>query len=218
MPAGGMKAMWVPGYTIEVNPLAHMLGSLKNFGKKVLSSTLRAQISAQKYVEKHGGPLKVNATVLLGDSSSFQTPFPQRVELAVIDPPYGLVRSYATLALTHYASLKIFDALTGDRTIHDVKLKSIASNELILCNRGSYARMSVLFKRLTLAMGESSRAVLMYNSSRSDDWLLMFNIIVNSGLTPIAIYWVLGETPGSLARSKIRGMYLVVLKKGQDLP
>lgn len=215
VPAGGMKALWVPEYSVEVNPLAREPGSLRNLGRRVLSSTLKAQLSAQSYITEHGGPCKVKSTMLLGDSSTHYTPFPPHIDLAVIDPPYGTVKSYASLAITHYASLKLFEALTGDNLTHGIRLENIAVSELVPDNEKSYERLRIVFEKTAQAMNENSRAVLMYNNYHPDNWLLVLKAIVNSGLTPTAIYWVLGETPGGLARSKIRGMYLVVLKKGQ---
>jgi|FLYM01.1.fsa_nt_gi hypothetical protein len=217
VPAGGVKALWVPEYTVETNPLAHKPGSLKNYGRRVIASALKAQLQAQKYIKKHGGPHEGKGSIILGDSSSHNVPYPSHIDLAVIDPPYGPVKSYISLAITHYAGLRLFENVAGDKLIHTAKLSDIGSRELIACGKGSYNRMKIVFEKIALSMSENSRAILMYNSNSPTNWLLMLRAAVYSGLTPTAIYWVLGETPGNLTRSRIRGMYLIALRKGQDV-
>ena len=53
----------------------------------------------------------------------------------------------------------------------------------------------------------------MYNREKLKDWEILISIIRKSGLYPTAIYWTLGETPGGLARSKLKGLFIIVFAK-----
>jgi hypothetical protein len=53
---------------------------------------------------------------------------------------------------------------------------------------------------------------LLFNKTEKDEWLSVHKAAKNSGLIPTAIYWFIGEPPGRLGRSKLRGIFAIVYK------
>ncbi|MEM1830854.1 MAG: hypothetical protein QXZ48_08400 [Zestosphaera sp.] len=211
VPAAAIKTYWVPKYTVETNPLAHIPGTLEPLGRKVIASALKTQSRAYKYVLKHGGVSNTNAEIILGDAETAN--MPDRIDLSVVDPPYGRITSYASLSLIHYSIIKLHEALISDNTLKGIDLRKVELGEVPPEGERRANKLYTILKRIAERSDEKSRIVLMYNNLSERDWNLMFSIIKQTALTPTAIYWVLGETPGRIARSKLRGMYLIILKK-----
>ncbi|AKG38574.1 hypothetical protein MA03_03730 [Infirmifilum uzonense] len=212
VPSGGIKALWVPEYTAVVNPLAHMPGKLRTLARGTIASAINAQLKAWNYVQAHGGPSYSNWRVEVGDARSMIPPV--GVDLVVVDPPYGRIKSYAALSLPHYFALKLYTALEGSQLANNGDLKEVEASEVTPYKKKEFFEgMYRVICNSSKALSQNGRLVLMYNSTELDEWRAFFKIFKECSLSPTAVYWVLGETPSGLTASSIKGMFLIVLKK-----
>jgi len=204
LPAGALRANWIPDLGVEVNPLAHKIGTLRTLARGTIASAIKAQLRASDYVASIGR-IRVKGKVILGDASEVE--FPPHIDLAVIDPPYfKRILTYTSLAITHYAVMRLFTTELED--ICDIERKELTTSS----TRYGYV-LSEVFKKISRSTNQSSRVVLMYNSLNEEIWKLLFNASKEARLYPVAAYLVLGEPHGTLIRSKLRGMFLIVFSK-----
>ncbi len=206
-PAGGVKALWVPEYTAVTNPLAS--DGLRPLARGTLASALRAQLRAASYVEQIGGPSGAPAAALVGDA--LETPLPPRADLVVLDPPYGKVKSYASLSIPHFYALKATGGLDGPDWSRSPRL--IEKRELTPGKDEFRRKWRLVVRRVAEIVNENSRVVLMFNTLSSERWVTALKPFRDSGLYPAAVYWVPGEAPGGITTSKLRGMHLVVFRR-----
>jgi len=212
VPAAAIKTYWIPSYTVEANPLAHVPSTLKPLGRNTIASALRAQLKAYEFTKENGGVSKTQVRIINDDAEKAR--LPNKINLAVVDPPYmDCVRSYASLSLIHYAALKMFDSLTGTRFVSCTDLKDVELKEIPRNRKGYENKLCKIFSKISERMSKNSRMVLMYNRLSVEDWIPPLRAAKRANLYPTAIYWIPGESPGSLARSKLRGIYLIVLRK-----
>lgn len=212
VPAGAMKTHWVPKHTVESNPLAHMINTIRPLGRNTIASALHAQVRANEFTKKNGGPSGSRFRIVNGDAEKVD--YPKKIDLVVVDPPYmDAVKSYTSLSLIHYAGLKLFDSVNGSEYSSDKELKEVESIEIPRRKKEYEEKVYKVFNRLYRCLHKNSRIVLMYNRLSVQDWLPILRAAKESGLYPRAIYWIPGESPGGLARSKLRGIYLIVLGK-----
>jgi hypothetical protein len=207
-PASGVKALWVPEFTAITNPVAS--DGLRPLARGTLASALRAQLKAMSYVERAGGPSGVFSTVVVGDA--LEAPFPRRADLVVLDPPYGKVKSYASLSLPHFYSLKAVGGLAGSEQFQSLEL--IEKRELSPEKDGFQEEWNFIIRRISSIVDEGSRVVLMFNALSRGRWAAILEPFRINGFQPTAIYWVLGEAPRGITASKLRGMHLIVFRKG----
>jgi len=204
LPAGALRANWIPDLGVEVNPLAHKIGTLKTLARGTIASAIKAQLRASDYVDSIGH-IRVRGKVILGDASEVK--FPSHIDLAVVDPPYfRRILTYTSLAITHYAVMRLFT--TEFENICDVERK-----ELTVSNARYNYVLSKVFKKISHSIDRTSRVILMYNALNGKIWEFLFNACKEACLYPIAAYLVLGESHGTLIRSKLKGMFLIVLSK-----
>ncbi|WP_456473020.1 hypothetical protein [Methanocaldococcus sp.] len=210
VPAGAMKTYWVPEYTVETNPIAHIPNKLTPLARNSLASSIRMQIkifnlNIQKISSKYN--------VVLGDSEVVE--FPNNIDLAVVDPPYlDSVQSYASISLLHYGALKIYDKFANFKdkntswNLLEVEKKEISRN----VEQYKY-KITKILEKIRKNLNKNGRVVFLYNRINYEDWKIIAESFKDSKLYPTAIYWVLGESPGGLARSRLRGIFVIVLSK-----
>lgn len=208
-PAGGVKAHWVPKYTAVVNPLA--CSGLTPLARGTIASALRAQLKANDYVKKVGGSSHVKWRIVTGDACNAE--FPEAVNLAVFDPPYGRVKSYASLSAPHFYALKFYEAIVGLGLTGGVKLKDVEKEEAGARSKAFPQVIERIIKKLAARLKEDGRIVLMYNATELEEWMKVLHPFKTAGLQPRAVYWVLGEAPSGITTSKLRGMHLIVFAK-----
>jgi len=214
VPAAAMKTYWIPHYTVEANPLAHVPGTLRPLGRNTIASALRAQLKAHEYVQENGGIVNTSVKIKIRNSDAEKVRMPKKVQMIVVDPPYmDSVKSYASLSLIHYSGLKIFDSFCGTKFVSNRNLKDIELREIPRDKEGYEKKLCSIFTKLSKSLDRNSRMVLMYNRIKVDDWTVPLQAAKLAGLYPTAIYWVPGEAPGTLARSRLRGIYLIIMKK-----
>ncbi|MEB3825704.1 MAG: hypothetical protein LRS47_03445, partial [Desulfurococcales archaeon] len=64
----------------------------------------------------------------------------------------------------------------------------------------------------------NGRIALLYNTLNPSTWEKLAATLKNLNLHPTAIYWLPGETPGKLARSKLRGLHIIILTARRPKP
>jgi len=211
IPATAMKTYWVPTYAVETNPLAHIPGALIPLARNTIASAIRVQKRAYQYVKNHGGIYKV--IWHLYNISSERVSLPKGIDLVVIDPPYvnELKWSYTSMSLVHYAQFILFNSMIGQERL---PLPQEIEPQEITYNRERYFNvLDKVLRKVSKKLNPNGRVVFMFNTSMQELWIKILDIIRKAKFRIVAIYWTLGETPGRLARSKLRGLFLIILAK-----
>ena len=208
VPAVAMKTYWVPEYTVETNPLARVPHELTPLARNSLASALRKALRIAR------GELRISEGVELearvGDARTFVPG--RKVDLAIVDPPYmDTVRSYASLSIVHYGAMRIFDSVVGIKNGDD--LRRVEEREIPRDRRGFGEAMEMVFSNINRVLRPGGRVVLFYNRKSPLDWENILRASVESGLYPMRAYWVIGEPPGGLARSRLKGVFIVVMAR-----
>jgi len=208
VPAVAMKTYWVPEYTVETNPLARVPHELTPLARNSLASALRKALRIAR------GELRISEGVELearvGDARTFVPG--RKVDLAIVDPPYmDTVRSYASLSIVHYGAMRIFDSVVGIKNGDD--LRRVEEREIPRDRRGFGEAMEMVFSNINRVLRPGGRVVLFYNRKSPLDWGNILRASVESGLYPMRAYWVIGEPPGGLARSRLKGVFIVVMAR-----
>lgn len=211
VPAAAMKTYWIPEHTVETNPLAHIPGTLRTLARNTIASSIRAQVNADRYIMRNNFTYN-DAQVKIVNNDAEHVSFPSKINLAIIDPPYmDSVKSYASLSLIHYAGIKLFDYIVKGK-ISLPKLEVTEKKEISRKPEEYENKLYKVFNKISNSMNSKSRVVLMYNRLESKDWIPPLKAAKRASLSPTAIYWVPGESPGKLARSKLRGIFLIVMR------
>lgn len=214
VPAGAMKTYWIPQYTVETNPLAHVWGTLRPLSRNSVASAIRIQLKVLDSVSR-SNEFRNTWNIDTGDSEHM--PYPPKIDLAVVDPPYlDSVKSYASLALVHYGALGVFDHYSGiphKNSQTTFELREIEKNEIPRNPQTYKEKLLKILSKIHQNMDKrNGRVVFLYNRKSIDDWIIVFDAIKNSGFYPKSIFWVLGESPGALARSKLKGIFTIILQ------
>jgi len=219
VPAASMKSYWVPEYTVETNPLAFVVRKKANFSplaRNTLASSLRNFLKFSQATEEYsytGVP-----DIRLGTTQKVR--IPDSVDIAIIDPPYlDSVRSYASLSLIHYGALMIYDYYARIPKKWSVLKRSISEVEGLEISREKeeYSRqLEKIFVKIRKKLSPDGRMVILFNRRSEQDWFRVIKSIYKANLRIISAYWMLGESPGKLGRSSLRGVYALVLKEEES--
>ncbi|NJE04810.1 hypothetical protein E3E36_01310 [Thermococcus sp. M36] len=208
VPAVAMKTYWVPEYTVETNPLARVPEKLVPLARNALASSIRRAVRIASSELRISRNVAVEAKI--DDARTFVPDKP--IDIAIVDPPYmDTVRSYASLSIVHYGAMRVFDEIVG--MSNDVVLDNVERNEIPRDRTGFGKAMKLVFSNIERVLTPSGRVVLFYNRKSVLDWENILQASVESGLHPSVSYWVIGEPPGRLARSRLRGVFVVVLTR-----
>jgi len=212
VPATAMKTYWVPTYTAETNPLAHVPETLTPLARNTIASAVRAQQRAYKYIKGHGGNHKVKWR--LYNISAEKVSLPERIDLAVVDPPYTDESRwrYTSLSLVHYAQFILFNSIVGQKL--PPLPQSIEVQEITYNKKRYFEVLSKVLRHISMKLATNGRVIFMFNTTKEKLWSALLKVMREANLYPTAIYWTLGEVPGGLARSKLRGLFLIVLARG----
>ena len=209
VPAVTMKTYWIPEYTVETNPLAHVWGTLKSLARNTIASSVRTQIRAMKETKKR----KVKSKVVTGNA--LETGYPQRIDIAVIDPPYNdRISSYASLAIVHYGVYEITRRYAFDNKNSILSILPNIEQSEIHYDRERFKKLLLeVTRRAKERLKDDGRVIFMYSQESYNSWKAIFDVMKRVNLFPTIIFWTLGETPGGLARSQLRGIFVIVAKK-----
>ena len=128
------------------------------------------------------------------------------------------IKSYASLSLLHYAALALYDRIAGlDKMVDSVwnnRIEDIEQSELPREKEQFSQALSRVLYNTRNKLTRDGRIILLFNKVERDEWLSVHKAAKTSGLVPTAIYWFLGEPPGRLGRSRLRGIFATVYKPG----
>jgi adenine-specific DNA methylase/uncharacterized Zn-finger protein len=209
VPASGVKALWVPEYTAITNPLAS--NGINPLARGTLASALRAQLKAASYVEQVGGTSNVFSNIIVGDA--LEASYPKNADLVVLDPPYGKIKSYASLSLTHFYSLKMFKDLIDLELTQNLYL--IENRELSPEKADFQEKWEKIIEKISRIVHTKSRVVLIFNALSTTQWTNILEPFKDHKLYPTATYWVLGEAPSGVTISNLRGVHLIIFRKNK---
>lgn len=193
-PALVIKGYWIPRYPVELNPLAHRpsrTGPPLPLGRGGLASIIRRAWRACRERRIAGG-----ATVGFrqGDATD-PSSYPERLDHIVTDPPYPGMQDYSSLARLYGYWLGSPRPPRAGRDRTDAILGMLrAARDRI--RPGGYVVLIIgaglnHFDRLLTTLRALTE---LYGLRR--------------------VYWLPGEPPGGLGRSRVRGVYLVVAARG----
>jgi len=208
VPAVAMKTYWVPEYTVETNPLARVPEKLTPLARNALASSIRRAVRIASSEFRISRDVAVEAKI--GEARTFVPDRP--VDIAIVDPPYmDTVKSYASLSIVHYGAMRLFDEIVG--IPNNAVLANVEKSEIPRDGAGFGTAMKLVFSNIERVLTPNGRVVLFYNRRSVSDWENILQASVDNGLHPNVSYWVVGEPPGGLARSKLRGVFVVVLTR-----
>jgi len=217
IPAASMKTYWIPEHVVEVNPLAHIPGTLKTMGRDTIASIASTHMKIFNKIQKlqeRGDCFRSNQWLVIQEDAANYVP-QQKVDLVVLDPPYlGSVKSYASLSIVHYAALSIYDYVLNakNQAIYRFSLSKIEKREITASEQEYEKKLTTILMNIVKYLKKTSRVVLIYNKASYGKWLPPLRAFKKASLNPLSAYWVLGESPGSLGRSKLKGIFLIIFK------
>ena len=219
VPALSMKSYWVPEYTVETNPIARIDKTLTPLARSNFVSALRNLDNINGFIRKYGFRIepsqKIN--IEIGNSELYKPP--SSIDISIMDPPYlDSIKSYASLSLLHYAALALYDRIAGlDKMVDSVwnnRIEDIEQSELPREKEQFSQALSRVLYNTRNKLTKDGKIILLFNKVERDEWLSVHKAAKTSGLVPTAIYWFLGEPPGRLGRSRLRGIFATVYKPG----
>ena len=101
----------------------------------------------------------------------------------------------------------------GSQAIYRFSLNEIEKHEITASEQEYEEKLTTILMNIVKYLKKTSRVVLIYNKASYEKWLPPLRAFKKAGLTPLSAYWVLVESPGSLGRSKLRGIFLIIFKK-----
>lgn len=210
VPAAAMKTYWIPTYTAETNPIAHIPGTLRTLARNTIASSIRKQLRAYNYIHRNGGPTNTKYTIQNTAAENYKPPQP--VHLAVVDPPYiDRLDLYTSLSIAHYAPYTIYKTIVHHTS--PPPPQQIEKNEVSITRQHYFQALQKTLQNTASALAPNGRIAILYNTLNPHTWKEIAKTIKTLNLHPTAIYWLPGETPGTLARSKLRGLHIIILSR-----
>ena len=188
-----IKGYWLPKYPVELNPLAwrrSRSGPPLPLGRGGLASLVR---KAWRACMSRPLPSGARVRFVWGDARDMSV-YPDRVDHVVTDPPYPGMQDYSGLSA-------IYDYWLGTRHSapgrdHTGTILGMLRAVRPRLSRGGYMILIIGagLNHLDRLAAIVSGAARLYGLRR--------------------IYWLPGESPGGLGRSRVRGVFIVVARSG----
>ena len=191
-----IKSYWLPRYPVELNPLAYTYtksGTLRSAGR----GTLATYISALRRACASRVPgLKPIATVIRGNACDPQH-IPAETYTIVTDPPYPGMQSYHDMSLVYLYWL-------GE------PLESDSGHPL---NGAGYIDLIRGFSAAAAQKLKPTRTLILFMGGDARTLAESLIEVAKAGFGLRRLYWLPGEAPGKLGRSKDRGIFIAVYKR-----
>jgi hypothetical protein len=130
---------------------------------------------------------------------------PYNIDLAILDPPYpGGVENYTDLSLIHYIILALFN--DDKSNFSEIRQRDLSNLDL----DRYFSELAGVVNRIRGKLSSRGSIYILFNSRNQAVWEKLFESI--DGLCIHDIYYTLGESPGKLGRSGVRGLFIIHLK------
>ena len=190
-----IKSYWLPHYPVELNPLAYTYtkrGTIRSLGRGTIATyivTLRRACNEKLVV-------RPRTRVVRGDACNHQS-IPSNAYAIVTDPPYPGMQSYYDMSLIYlyWLNKPLYDAGNSHPFSGSEYLKLIQNFSKAVAQKLAPTRPLVLF--------------LGGDSATLTESLIE---LAKSGFGLRRLYWLPGEAPGRLGRSKYRGVFIAVYR------
>ena len=209
IPAAANKTLWVPEHGVEYNIVAHYPGTLRSIGRRGLASVIRDQLETQIAVRTLGSYATSRSNVCrvfqgsLNEGDGFL--LPHSIDLSILDPPYpGGVENYTDLSVVHFIVLSLFNGGAG--SIRGLRSKDLSSLNIDLY----FLILGDIVRRIRASLSPNGSIYVLFNSKSTAVWFRLLDLFRD--LCVHDTYYVLGESPGRLGRSGVRGLFILHFK------
>jgi len=190
-----IKSYWLPRYPVELNPLAYAYtrkGIIKSAGRGTIATYIAALHRACRYTEH----IDANAKIYKGDARDPEM-IPKETYAILTDPPYPGMQNYYDMSIIYLYWL-------GE------ELKD--SNERKLLGGDSYVKLMRDFSRAAARRLRTGTPMVLLLGGDVDTLSRSLVEIAKAGFGLRRLYWLPGEAPGKLGRSKQRGIFIAVYR------
>ncbi len=188
-----LKTYWLPRYPVELNPLA-------GAGGRTLARGTLYSIASHLAGSCKGGMECGRYTVIHGDARE-RAHYPDRIDLVLTDPPYPGMMSYEDLSLPYryWLAHRLSTGWGG-----------------LLGGRVFLRLMEDFIDAVKDKLAGDARIIILFNSGPSEVETMARAVALLSGKgwSLSNIYWLPSEAPGTLGRSRHRGVYVAVHRQG----
>ena len=199
-----IKSYWLPMNPVELNPLSYIVRKHRIYtvGRGTIASKLRLINRVCSSGEDKCLSQNDRAWIIRADSTEYIYKGP--VFAVVTDPPYPGYQSYQDMSLLYN---------------YFINLGSSKTNK-IYYDYTTPDQYMIFYKRFAEALSKWKNApryyVLIINVAHKKYRDIIPSIIASTeeitGLTLQNMYWFIGESPGKLGRSSIRGVFVLVFE------
>lgn len=193
-----VKSYWLPTYPVELNPLAHTYtskGTIRSMGR----GTLATYIAAIQRACNSTPQRKITATITRSDARNPHS-IPPETYAIVTDPPYPGMQSYHDMSLIYLYWLK--QPLEDNSNGHP-----LSGTDYIRLIRG--------FSTAAAQKLKPARALILFMGGDTETLAESLIEVAKAGFGLRKLYWLPGEAPGKLGRSKERGIFIAVYKRAE---
>lgn len=199
IPGFVIKSYWLPPQPVELNPLSFIFsktGELLPIGRGNIISAFRKLIRAKKFIEHQKIPLKYN--IYHGPAQDVLPNLKETFDIVFTDPPYGNYQFYSDLSLF---SLSII------REINNSSLNELLEKEVVLRSKKDLTKykrnLYLVFSLVKNKLSKDGKIIITYHHSDKKLLLEILDIFKNLSLNLQAIYPVIGESSGKLAKRRL---------------
>lgn len=191
-----IKSYWLPRYPVELNPLAYTYtkkGTLRSAGRGTLATYISALRKACSSIPRP----RPKAIVVRGDARNPQN-IPDEAYAIVTDPPYPGMQSYHDMSLIYLYWLG--EPLENSSNSHPL-------------SGADYIKLIHDFSAAAAQKLKPTRALILLIGGDTETLAESLIEVARAGFGLRRLYWLPGEAPGRLGRSKERGIFIAVYKR-----
>jgi len=199
IPGFVIKSYWLPAQPVELNPLSFQLsknGTILPLGRGNIISSFRKFEKARKFIGNEQMDLKFK--LYYGPAQDVIPKLKDTYDIIFTDPPYGDYQFYSDLSLF---------GLSVIREIKPNFLRVLSEKEItIRCKKDVDKYKKGLKRVFSLALKKLSKTGRIFLTFHHPDINLLFDVLrvfKDLKLNLHAIYPVIGESSGKLARRKL---------------
>jgi len=209
IPGFVIKGYWLPLQPVELNPTAYRpsVEGIFPLGRGNLISSYRKLANVRHYSQRYS----FDFHILLGPAQDRLRDINHKFDVIFTDPPYADYQYYSDLSLFNLS-------IIGE--LNKLELDELTRDEIVLRNgEGTEEYKAGLMNVLGQAVGklkDDGRLLLTFHHSDNEHLATLIKVFKSLELNLNAVYPVMGESGGGLAKRKLYLDLLFVLSK-EDL-
>ena len=193
-----VKSYWLPPYPVELNPLADTYtkeGTIRSMGR----GTLATYIAAIRRACNNTPQRRTTAVIMRGDARNPHS-IPPETYAIVTDPPYPGMQSYHDMSLIYLYWLE--EPLEDSNNSHPL-------------SGAEYLKLIRSFSTAAAQRLKPKKTLILFIGGDTEILAKSLIEVAKAGFGLRRLYWLPGEAPGKLGRSKERGIFIAVYKRAE---